>query len=311
MWLSFDWSMGAVPLIESVFDSRNLFSILLYTSVAVFVVNLFQHLNARSAPRKSCDKYNTSFSPVWSNSGNSRNGIKEVTSSNGYHSLPAGVLSSRNLEKSETSYGANKLYNQSNNFAQKVRWKQDSLKPPRITLAWNSFNFLKENGKAARGGDCEEEQQQHVKISQNYRNGGTKLLHPIDALLSTDRISPRSYKRLHLQLIALSILVFPFLPATNLFFYVGFVLAERVLYMSSMGYCLLVALGVDVLLSKTQEVFGSKFVVQTAVVMLVVVYGLRTIQRNRDWLTEESLYRSGVAVNPAKGLFILILMIIF
>jgi len=78
-----------------------------------------------------------------------------------------------------------------------------------------------------------------------------------------------------------------------------------------MGYCLLVALGVDVLLSKTQEVFGSKFVVQTAVVMLVVVYGLRTIQRNRDWLTEESLYRSGVAVNPAKGLFILILMIIF
>ncbi|KAF3854543.1 hypothetical protein F7725_022598 [Dissostichus mawsoni] len=35
----------------------------------------------------------------------------------------------------------------------------------------------------------------------------------------------------------------PFLPATNLFFYVGFVIAERVLYIPSMGFCLLVAVG--------------------------------------------------------------------
>lgn len=39
-------------------------------------------------------------------------------------------------------------------------------------------------------------------------------------------------------------MVIPFLPASNIFIRVGFVIAERVLYLPSAGYCLLVALGV-------------------------------------------------------------------
>ncbi len=42
---------------------------------------------------------------------------------------------------------------------------------------------------------------------------------------------------------SLGLLVLPFIPATNMFFYVGFVVAERVLYIPSMGFCLLVTLG--------------------------------------------------------------------
>lgn len=41
--------------------------------------------------------------------------------------------------------------------------------------------------------------------------------------------------------LALVLLVVPFLPACNIFFRVGFVIAERVLYLSSAGYCLLLA----------------------------------------------------------------------
>lgn len=56
---------------------------------------------------------------------------------------------------------------------------------------------------------------------------------------------------LHLtsRLVAMSVvlLVVPFIPASNLFFRVGFVVAERVLYLPSAGYCLLVALGVSLL----------------------------------------------------------------
>jgi len=37
--------------------------------------------------------------------------------------------------------------------------------------------------------------------------------------------------------------VLPFVPASNLFFPVGFVVAERVLYVPSMGFCVLVAHG--------------------------------------------------------------------
>jgi hypothetical protein len=42
----------------------------------------------------------------------------------------------------------------------------------------------------------------------------------------------------------LAFLVVPFLPASNIFFRVGFVVAERVLYLSSVGSCILVVLGI-------------------------------------------------------------------
>ena len=42
-------------------------------------------------------------------------------------------------------------------------------------------------------------------------------------------------------------MVVPFLPATNIFFRVGFVVAERVLYLSSIGSCLLTVLGFTLL----------------------------------------------------------------
>ena len=44
-------------------------------------------------------------------------------------------------------------------------------------------------------------------------------------------------------ILALAWTILPFLPASNLFFPVGFVVAERVLYIPSMGFCLLVAQG--------------------------------------------------------------------
>ena len=44
-------------------------------------------------------------------------------------------------------------------------------------------------------------------------------------------------------LFALIMTLLPFIPASNLLFPVGFVIAERILYLPSMGYCLLVAIG--------------------------------------------------------------------
>ena len=38
-----------------------------------------------------------------------------------------------------------------------------------------------------------------------------------------------------IMILSLSAMILPFLPATNLFFYVGFVLAERILYIPSQG----------------------------------------------------------------------------
>ncbi|KAK3927728.1 Protein O-mannosyl-transferase TMTC2 [Frankliniella fusca] len=98
-------------------------------------------------------------------------------------------------------------------------------------------------------------------------------------------------------LAALALLVLPLLPATNLFFYVGFVVAERVLYVPSIGFCLLVAAGARRVLDATQRPAA----VRTMVCVSLLALAARTVLRNRDWHDEVSLYRSAVAVNPPKA----------
>lgn len=81
-----------------------------------------------------------------------------------------------------------------------------------------------------------------------------------------------------------------------MFFYVGFVLAERVLYTPSVGYCLLLGYGYGAL----ERRFGTKWP-RMGLAVVLTVYGMRTVIRNQDWQDDESLYRSGVHVNPPKG----------
>uniref|UniRef100_A0A671Z2G0 dolichyl-phosphate-mannose--protein mannosyltransferase n=1 Tax=Sparus aurata TaxID=8175 RepID=A0A671Z2G0_SPAAU len=104
----------------------------------------------------------------------------------------------------------------------------------------------------------------------------------------------------NLVLLSLGIMSLPFIPATNLFFYVGFVIAERVLYIPSIGFCLLVATGARTLYVRLRTK-GCKALLLCLCAGLVLLNGLRTVQRNRDWSNEENLYKSGISVNPAKA----------
>ncbi|XP_041113128.1 protein O-mannosyl-transferase TMTC2-like isoform X1 [Polyodon spathula] len=99
---------------------------------------------------------------------------------------------------------------------------------------------------------------------------------------------------------SLGLLTVPFLPATNLFFYVGFVIAERVLYIPSMGFCLLVTVGMRALYIKFRRRF-LKSLLLYCTATLVLLYGIKTVLRNQDWQDEEMLYKSGINVNPAKA----------
>uniref|UniRef100_A0A182K0H8 DUF1736 domain-containing protein n=1 Tax=Anopheles christyi TaxID=43041 RepID=A0A182K0H8_9DIPT len=58
-------------------------------------------------------------------------------------------------------------------------------------------------------------------------------------------------------LMSVALLALPFLPASNLLFYVGFVVAERILYLPSVGYCLLVGLGASGLIDGGSSSNGS------------------------------------------------------
>ena len=122
-------------------------------------------------------------------------------------------------------------------------------------------------------------------------------------------------------MISITILTLPFLPAANLFFYVGFVVAERILYLPSVGYCLLIGLGLGKLINfkvqckndgkskhkmdKLKQHNIRSMVTILFLIILISAYSIKTIRRNRDWHDEESLYRSAIKVNPPKGKFIL------
>ena len=104
-------------------------------------------------------------------------------------------------------------------------------------------------------------------------------------------------------LFGLSLAVFPFIPASNLFFPVGFVVAERVLYLPSMGHCLLVGCGISALLKSSSSAV-LRGVVATAILALVGVMALRSIQRNEDWTSNLTLYSSGVRCNSHNGVML-------
>ncbi|CAG0896108.1 unnamed protein product [Cyprideis torosa] len=99
----------------------------------------------------------------------------------------------------------------------------------------------------------------------------------------------------NLIFVALSLLALPFLPASNLFFPVGFVVAERVLYMPSMGFCLLVAHGFRLLWIRCRPMVRKLLL--ASLLLTFLVHALKTHSRNLDWKDELSIFTSGIRVN--------------
>ncbi|XP_034019373.1 LOW QUALITY PROTEIN: protein O-mannosyl-transferase TMTC1 [Thalassophryne amazonica] len=97
-------------------------------------------------------------------------------------------------------------------------------------------------------------------------------------------------------LVGLLFLMFPFIPASNLFFRVGFVVAERVLYMPSMGYCILVAHGLGRLGSALGR-WGAT-VLSVSMLLVLLLFSWKTVQQNQVWLSREALFRSGIQSLP-------------
>ena len=93
-------------------------------------------------------------------------------------------------------------------------------------------------------------------------------------------------------------MIFPFLPASNLFFPVGFVVAERVLYIPSMGFCMLVAYGAWQIVCNCRSRHLKMLIATTGVFLLLVLHLVKTLERNRAWVSEDFLYREAVCTYP-------------
>ncbi|XP_057669098.1 protein O-mannosyl-transferase TMTC4-like isoform X1 [Diorhabda carinulata] len=99
------------------------------------------------------------------------------------------------------------------------------------------------------------------------------------------------------RIMAVCIIVLPFFPASNIFFTVGFVIAERTLLLPSAGFCLLVVIGYKKLFRKTQ----NNKICSCFFYGLLIIFVLRTILRNMNWLTEEKLFSSALDVCPLNA----------
>ena len=124
-------------------------------------------------------------------------------------------------------------------------------------------------------------------------------------------------------LVGLAVLLLPLLPAVNVLFPVGTLLAERLLFVPSMGFCIIIA---DMLtvesksfwISISQELidpmvnyvtssrekatrsiftFGAK-TVYIFLIPIVAVWSVWVTRRNMDWSSETKLYASALKVCP-------------
>jgi protein O-mannosyl-transferase len=88
------------------------------------------------------------------------------------------------------------------------------------------------------------------------------------------------------------------LPTSNLLVKIGSIMAERFLYLPSIGFCAVAALA---LCAVGERLGRSRGVARWALPALAVIaLGSRAYARNADWHDELSLWRSTVAASPAS-----------
>uniref|UniRef100_A0A1A8NL42 Protein O-mannosyl-transferase TMTC3 n=1 Tax=Nothobranchius rachovii TaxID=451742 RepID=A0A1A8NL42_9TELE len=131
-----------------------------------------------------------------------------------------------------------------------------------------------------------------VESLLDLRNLATLMLYTFLGLLAHHSLRYR-HTSAKTVIMALSLIVLPFVPASNLFFPVGFVVAERVLYVPSMGFCVLIAHGFKIV-SHTGPL---KKISWLMIGVLLTTHAVKTFNRNWDWESEYTLFTSALKVN--------------
>ncbi|XP_046916588.2 protein O-mannosyl-transferase TMTC3 [Dermatophagoides farinae] len=149
-----------------------------------------------------------------------------------------------------------------------------------------------------------------VKTFDDSRNAWTAIFYLVFIILSSRAFylatSKQSKRLFNIEidiersnlLISLILIVIPFIPASNLLFPVGFVLAERILYTPSIGFTTLLAIGWLRIQNYFQRSRFIQFLLNFSTILMLVTFTFRTYERNFDWHNDLTLFKSGLMVNP-------------
>jgi len=101
------------------------------------------------------------------------------------------------------------------------------------------------------------------------------------------------------------LLVVPFVPASGVFLRLGTLLAERLLYVPSVGFCLLVA---KLLSSASTAACGkgrgsryARALYGGCIVIVCIVYGMKTRSQNTIWQSDSTLHTHSLRVCPRSA----------
>ena len=103
------------------------------------------------------------------------------------------------------------------------------------------------------------------------------------------------WKRRSGLIIAGGIYLGGFAITANLLMPTGTIMGERLAYLPSAGFCLLVALGWNWLRDR------QRILALAALTAVVAAFGMRAMVRNRDWQDNLNLYSAGVRVSPGSA----------
>ncbi|PSN52847.1 Transmembrane and TPR repeat-containing protein 2 [Blattella germanica] len=265
--LSFDWSMDSIPLVNSFYDQRNLASALFYSALIWYIYKSVVCLSVVLHQQKqelSTDKSAMSTVDVNSNICCKKHPQRHSSNS----TKPTNFICNHLLSALHTCFSCLSVLNSGNSTVHKNK---------------NVYKLL-----------C---QCTYYQSKQNF------------SAIRPNVFSREVYKRKQdcvVVLLSVSVLIISFIPASNLVAYVGFVVAERILYIPSLGFCLLVGHGTTVIIEKllersTRNRNVKAILLCTVLSLLMIAFGVKTYLRNLDWKSEESLYRSGITINPAKA----------
>ena len=101
-------------------------------------------------------------------------------------------------------------------------------------------------------------------------------------------------------LLGLSLLILTYLPGSNLLVTVGFVVAERVLYLPSLGVAIILVTGWRKLIRFSVSIDSKKLNTGLKLLfyLLLLSFMMKTINRNRVWHNRSTLFESGLISVP-------------
>ncbi|KAF7656930.1 hypothetical protein LDENG_00034290 [Lucifuga dentata] len=137
-----------------------------------------------------------------------------------------------------------------------------------------------------------------IKSATDWRMVWLLLLWCVLIGLINQALCSQDSQRRRTLTLGLVLLVVPFLPACNVFFRVGFVIAERVLYLSSAGYCLLLAFSLGQCCCRWTK---YRKLLCVSVLAVLCVYIARCALRSHQWRSEQNLFSSALSVCPLNA----------